>query len=73
MTLSMVSPAFRHLRTEVGIRNWKVRVMLILVCLHTLYTVSACVHLQMLSMEMSRNCSYMDGWLFLLELVLRVD
>lgn len=30
-------------------------------------------NLQMLSMAMSRSCSYMDGWLFLLEWVLRVD
>lgn len=31
------------------------------------------VYLQMLSMEMSRSCSYMDGWLFLLEWALKVD
>lgn len=30
-------------------------------------------NLQMLSMAMSRSCSYMDGWIFLLEWLLRVD
>lgn len=30
-------------------------------------------YLQMLSMEMSRSCSYIDGWLFLLAWALKVD
>lgn len=34
MTLSIVSPAFRHLRTD---RDGEVKDMLILVCVHMLY------------------------------------
>lgn len=68
----MVSPAFRHLRTR-----WVQRRVFGFVDTGTC-TVPVCVvcwgiYLQMLSMEMSRSCSYMEGWLFLLEWVLRVD
>lgn len=42
-------------------------------CVSHVGRVSQWTNLQMLSMAMSRSCSYIEGWLFLLEWALRVD